>query len=1032
MGFSSGGRIDQQTGDLNAAASQSGVIFASQTQRGIRPQDVPRRAGVLRTIQAAAEQENSVYSFFAGGFNNFEPEEDYDPFQDPSVIDENMTPFKESFVESRSRAESSFIRTRIERELENRRILEQGGAGSMATVIGSAILDPIYFIPMLLPGGAFVRGAGIAKTVARISAVSGASEAVAEGAKHVSQETRTLGQSAINVGAATILTGVMGTGFAAVSKVRKIKMESRLRDYLGDDKAAEDMISAGYLEQLGLNPGVRTMNSPSQGTRTTIQGLAEISSPLIKNVDGRATGFGIGSVETAIKAYGGPLYHSLKSLDDNYLKYRGVRSEAVLGKVVDRSKMVTDDLVDFVKRGDRGFLSRRDFNIEVGKAVRRGGAHEIPEVATTAKDFKTRIFEPIKKAAQEQKLLDEAIPDDFALNYLTRLYNNRKIVRQRGQWNEILFRHLDGERSALKVKAAKQRAELESQIAAAPTKGVKVAEKKLADLEKQANASDDDLKNIIDDITENILGSPVSRTAYDQISLRGPFKKRALLIDDKLIEDFLESDIDVISRFYVNTMAPDIELTKRMGSIDLTDQIKGIKTDYSKLRDNVIDKVKDPKKQEKRLAGLDRQFKQDITDIQAVTDRLRGVRSLPADPDSFFLRVSQTARTLNFVSKLGGMTLSAFPDVAGTIMVNGLKPVTRSLKALVVNLDAVKFTKQQNLEWSVGADMILNGRNVSLSEMGDIYSRGTAFERGLAGVGDRFGKISLMTQWNATWRQWAGVVTSTRILDVSAKVAKGTATKAEITRLSASRISTPMAKRIARQLEKHGESEEGFHTARADKWDDREAYEAFKNAVIQDVDRQVIVPGVADKPLWMDANEFGKHLGQFKSFAFAAHNKILLANIQYRDRAALNGILIAVGMGAITYATKENLAGRKVSDDPKKILIEAIDRSGLMGVAFDVNNIVEKMTRGEVGLSKLTGEGPMSRYASRNAMGALLGPTAGTFQDLSTVTGAVATGDISQGDVRSMRRVLPLQNLFYIRQLLDSMEEKIAGEIVTE
>lgn len=1032
MGFSPGGRIDQQNGEVGLVANQTGATFIAQTQRGIRPQDIPQRAGFLRTIQAAAEQENSVYSFFAGGFNNFEPEENYDPLQDPTVIDKNMGPFQESFLESKSRAETAFIRNKIERELDNRRILEQGGAGAMAAVIGSAILDPIYFIPMILPGGAFVRGAGIVKTVARISAISGASEAIAEGAKHVSQETRTIGQSALNVGAATVLTGIIGTGGVAISKVRKTKMENRLRDFLRDDKVAEDMISAGYLEKFGLNPGVRTMNSPSESVRNTIQGLAEISTPLIKNVEGKATGFGIGSVETAVKAYGGPLYHSLKTLDNNYLKYRGVESETVLGRVVDRAQIVSNDLVDFVKRGDRGILSRHDFNIEVGKAIRRGGAHEIPEVAATAKDFRTRVFEPIKKAAQEQKLLDESIPDEFALNYLTRLYNNQKIVRQRGRWNEILFRHLDEERIALKAEVFGKKIKLEKQKLEAPKKGFKQADKKLADLEKRANATDADLKNAIDDITDNILGTPITRTSYDQIGVKGPLKKRVLLIDDKLIEEFLESDIDVVSRFYVNTMAPDIEITKRLGSVDLSERVALIRKDYSNLRDNVIESVKNEKKREKRLGELDTLLKRDLTDIRAVTDRLRGIRALPADPDAFFLRVSQVTRTLNFVSKLGGMTISAFPDVAGTVMVNGLQPTAKALKALVVNIDAIKLTRQQNLEWSVGADMVLNNRNISLAEMGDIYSRGTAFERGLAGVGDRFGKLSLMTQWNATWRQWAGVVTSHRVLDVSTKIATGTASKKEITRMASSRISTSMAKRIATQLKKHGETEGGFHTAGANKWDDREAYEAFRNAVIQDVDRQIIVPGVADKPLWMDANEFGRHLGQFKSFAFAAHNKLLLANLQYRDKAALNGILIALGMGAITYATKETLAGRKISDNPQKILIEAIDRSGITGAAFDVNNIVEKMTRGEVGLSKLTGEGPMSRYASRNALGALLGPTAGTFQDLSTVTGAIATGDISQGDVRSMRRVLPLQNLFYIRQLLDSIEGEIASEIATE
>jgi hypothetical protein len=80
-----------------------------------------------------------------------------------------------------------------------------------------------------------------------------------------------------------------------------------------------------------------------------------------------------------------------------------------------------------------------------------------------------------------------------------------------------------------------------------------------------------------------------------------------------------------------------------------------------------------------------------------------------------------------------------------------------------------------------------------------------------------------------------------------------------------------------------------------------------------------------------------------------------------------------------------------------------------------------------VGVNKLIGAPPMSRYASRNIMGALLGPSAGTIEDLNGVTGAMAQGEFTEADLRRIRKLLPGPNLFYIRQLLNTLEEDIGA-----
>jgi hypothetical protein len=54
-----------------------------------------------------------------------------------------------------------------------------------------------------------------------------------------------------------------------------------------------------------------------------------------------------------------------------------------------------------------------------------------------------------------------------------------------------------------------------------------------------------------------------------------------------------------------------------------------------------------------------------------------------------------------------------------------------------------------------------------------------------------------------------------------------------------------------------------------------------------------------------------------------------------------------------------------------------------------------------------------------------IGPTFGAGQDLATMVGGAASRDVSQGDVRAMRRLMPYQNLFWIGRMLRAGEEGV-------
>ena len=537
-----------------------------------------------------------------------------------------------------------------------------------------------------------------------------------------------------------------------------------------------------------------------------------------------------------------------------------------------------------------------------------------------------------------------------------------------------------------------------------------------ADMEKTdefANLMPGEIENLADETINQILGHAEGRVPYDIVSgPRGALKERLLKIETAKIHDFVENDIENVMTAQMRTMSADIELSKKFGSVDLKEQIR-------KINDEADAKIARAETPEERQR-LEKSRVAAIRDVEGIRDRLRGTYALPSDPSNLVLRAGRVARNLNYMRLLGGMTLSAIPDMGSIVFQHGLVSTFRDgFLPLVSNFKAFRLAAEEVKAAGTALDMVLDTRTMAMADVFDNFGRNSKFERFVGAASSRFGLVSLMAPWNATLKQLSGLVVMTRVLNASERVAAGTASADDLRRLAASGIDADMATRIAGQYAKHGDAQGGVLLAKAGDWEDASAMESFRAAVVREVDKTIVTPG-QDKPLWM-STELGKTVGQFKSFGISAMQKIAMSGIQQRDAQTLNGVMIMLGLGAVAYAAKETMAGRPLSDDPWQWGVEAFDKSGLSGWLMEINNISEKATRGRVGLSMLTGK-QVSRYASRNVVGAFLGPTADAVSDIFQVSGSVFAGDTTQADLRKMRQLLPLQNLFYIRGLLDQVE----------
>lgn len=941
----------------------------------------------LDVFASAYRLENTLSSAIFRERSKADPIHGYDWKSDLEGYEE----FAPRFIDVQSPDEAAVVKRRIDRENADRETLAAGGAMGFMASLAAGFSDPITIMSLALPGSQ-ARGV-MPLGVAIRTAIGGAAGAgITEAALHATQETRSPVESAIAVAGTAILGGILGGAAGSLEAKALKRLDDQLKrdlspdasDVLTDDvrsmgaaarratsKAEETLVASGLETIAKVNPLVRLMTSDSTTVRQVVQELAENAAVTAKNIAGVASAT---AVETLIKAYDARFAAHLDHLTKQFIQYRGKG----------RLASVWEDLHGVDK------LDFDTFRREVSRALRNGDVHDIPEVAAHARWLRSNVFEPDKAVMQRLKILPEDLKVKGAASYLTRVWRTDIVRERREELQDLLVDYW-----------SKQ------------SKGALDAEQ-LTELRATARET-----------VDNILKSPAGINPRNIVPRSQVVKERTLDVPDNLLAPYLEDDIDRVMRFYNRTVAPEIELTRRFGSVDMKDQASAIKDEYGVL-------VAKAKGDAKEVKALEARRDDDLRDLYALRDRLLGTYGAPADSHQFAVKASRAIRAANFLSMLGGMTISAIPDLARPVFQYGMRRYGKALVSMATAPSRFNLSRREAKKAAVGLDMILNTRAAAIADVGDYYGAWTKFDKGIEATQSAFSVATLMAPWNAALKQFVGVMAQDFILESADKIARGVrVSQADLTHLAQMGFDQSMLRRVAAQAAKHGDDVDGLRVGMADAWDDFDASEVYKAALLKEADTAIVTPGIADKPLWM-SSELGKVVGQFKSFAFASTNRALLPALQRRDLAALNGTVLTMALGAMVYGIKERLAGREVSTDPKKVIVEALDRSGMTGYLGDVNNIMEKATRGVVGLSAVTGQGQMSRYASRGVLGAIAGPTVDQIDNLSKVTGAAATGEWAEGDVRAMRKLVPLQNLFYTRWLFDQAERAVADKVVLD
>ncbi|EBM0930636.1 hypothetical protein DQ602_19250 [Salmonella enterica] len=915
------------------------------------------------SVWGAAFRRNNVLSGLFRPAKQFEPVEGYNPYTDKSEL-HGYEQWGSDFADSRSPEETAWLKQQIDYQNEDQRTLYDAGGEGVLASIAAGMVDPVTVASLFIPGA---QGGAVAR-IASQAAIGAAATAASEVVLNNQQITRTWGESASHVAAGALMSGV----FAAAGSV-----------LLPSVRTAATREVADALDNMSITSATDTAAAslPEGGS----VGAARISEATLEDLT-PATGGPVGKLARKAGSYLTPFTRLMESpsktsrrtalelAENNYTlqgNARGIETPIAAETRVrgwrreEAAVVVTNKQAYSQYKAAGGDLSFSQFREEVGNAMRSGDVHANPVVQEAAQSMRT-VINRVKVAQQKLGLLppDEELKAIGQESYFPRVYKVGKIANERDKFRDMLVDWWSrGEKTM-----SREEAEIAADTTINRITGAKIPQ---------------DFANVF------------------MVKAAGSTRARTLSVPDRLMKDYLESDANYVLQRHIREVSAEVELTRAFGNKSLEKQLKDIQDEYDALmRERPAEQAKLAKAREN-----------DIRDITALRDRLAGTYGMPDDPSSFFVRAGAFLRSANFVTKLGGMTVSAIPDLARGVMVNGFRNTIRGYSSLITRSPAFKASRAEQLKMAVGLETILHTRARTMGDLVDSSARTTAVEAGMERVTDAFGKLTMMGHFDDMNKSVNGMITSDGILS-------GAFAGRRLAKLG---INDNMAARIRSEFEKHGEVIEGWHIGNFEKWDDQHVAGVFQSAVLKDVNNTVITPGIGDTPLWA-STPLGKTIFQFKSFATASYNRATLGGLQEGTGQFYYGTAFQIALGALTYALKQSANGKEVDWSPQKLAIEGIDRSGILGPLMEYNNMAEKATGGMIGLGALLGTGTQSRYASRGFIGSALGPTFGLLDTITDVTAGVLNGDAGDRVLHNVRTLLPGNNLLWIAPLINQVD----------
>ena len=1031
----------------------------------------------------ASENLTSMAVDYYVNHQDFVPDENYNPKNDPQL--RNYEDFYDQFMFSKSAAESTAIIQKLNKQAEQNyaspwyhigkitgafldpsTLLLASKAGQSAKVFGTAFtaeeiakqnIDPTRpddYVPWIVAGGYGLPY--IINKMAKGSIGGSTQQKIIDADKSFHAPPKTMTQEIyedgkfINPNERPPTPGNVG----AAANEQKVK-PTPSEEFQGERFVKSNL---GVFGEDGPWTNVfRVTKAMSKNARTMIADI--LDTPLLKLKNTKEYGFKATdpSIELQLRMREVESIEAMKDIKEQYMKYiarvQGAHPKTELG--LNLHNIMNSQ------------MSLAEFSREVTKTRLKGMQNDIPEIAQAARITQDKVYGPIGKEMQELGI--RKLPIERELNFWK---STMDTMKKKGETSKSFKSKVDGTTSQYSATEIKNKiAKLEERLKASDSlikDYVNIIYNKTnidknkelfkniirEDLIKRGKyINEKKLNTLVDDLaghfpfqrfektkyTDDIKDLVFERYAFNRPRYARATRARELnLLPEtqmKLVDnDFIVSDIFSLMKTYYRQVTPDILFTKKYGDPNglgykYIDEAQSMTFPglYQVAEEYNIKAFKAKTKEQKAKIMAERN--KVLEDLEAGIELVRGTYGLPADPHAWTSRAMRTMKHYNALTMLTGF-FAAVADVPRTIMTSGIQRGFKTQFEMWADMlsnkkfGIFKAGKKEAQSFAEAVDMVTGQRAMLFSDIGDMFGMSSKVE-GMMGKAANFNfmYINMMSRWTEFMKSAASVTIGSRILEDSVKWSKGTLSDKFKTKLAASGIDEEVAKRIAKMYEEHGTKTVHNRMANSAEWTDDLAKQRFGAALNKDINITIVTPGKGDTPLFMNY-ELASTIVQFKKFAMASTQRMLMRGMQEKDLDFLFGSILLMGSGMLVDAVYSEFRFNK--DYSKKSLtaklLAAFDRSGLGGIFVDVNRSIEALTDNRIGIAPLMGEGKPYGSSMKSKVG-LLGPSASQIYNVFDIMYDVGGNSYNHYTARNVRRLIPFQNVWYLDWLFDDIEK---------
>jgi hypothetical protein len=645
-----------------------------------------------------------------------------------------------------------------------------------------------------------------------------------------------------------------------------------------------------------------------------------------------------------------------------------------------------------------------------------------------------KLKEQLKKAESDlEKMIERTGEVKFADSYLTRRFNSVAVEDNASAIKTLLRKRYEDLRRPDIYKDMRRM--LEAEI-----KALKEAKKPTEALERELKELTPENVKISGEMTNSIEGD-VLRTYRKMVDgelfadvwharshTARVFKQRELpLTDNELLElGVLRTDMLGNIKGYVNSTLRPIRMKQAAGDTEMEGVLEEIETNY----EIHIKRLQDAGKS-KEATSLRREMNQVGQAMQTLRNRYYGRTELYQGNYASAANIWRSLRNLNVFRMMGGVLTTSMNDIARLNAAKIFAPeLGRSGPGLISAWRTLRsgLTRESLEAAGFAAETVNMMRFEKFVDMGVPIASGNRFSKGmlnLTGVGAKaLMKATLLTHWTDFMKLMAAVMTQNQTMKMMRGYSK--LSRRNKTILAEMGIDEDFAKIVSDQFDQHGDriGKHGY-SLNWDDWTDQEAAERMKDIMFRQSERILVTPRESDLPVVLAETEMGRAFLQFKSFSLAAHNQTtvpLLERAQSGDLMTIYTIsMMSVGAAATEIVKmyesgrEDELAGYSGMD----LALAVADRSAvapMLNMAF--NNI--DLALGNR-ITREFGARPVSRYSTRNVLGAIGGPTAGTVGDIFALSSALASEEWDYKDARAAKRLAPFQNYMLLNRAANKM-----------